>query len=290
MSDAAEQVAIVPMDKLVTESSKLYSLPDVYLKIKSIIADPDSQISELNDVLSTDPSLCARLLRISNSAFFGLSNKVETISRAIQIIGFKHIHNLVVATSIARAFDGLSTDTVNIQQFWMSSVERALLARILASKQTLLDAERLFVGGLLMDIGHLVMYEHVPEMMETAIIRAEAEGKPLHVLEIELLGFDAAELGAALANHWQLPESLCNLIRYQDQPELSEEKQEAAIIFVAKQLAGTVPEPESVKMVFDSLPAGVRNTLDLTPEGCEQLLFDGLGELSETLEMIIPQG
>lgn len=290
MSDAAEQVAIVPMDKLVTESSKLYSLPDVYLKIKSIIADPDSQISELSDVLSTDPSLCARLLRISNSAFFGLSNKVETISRAVQIIGFKHIHNLVVATSIARAFDGLSTDTVNIQQFWMSSVERALLARILASKQTLLDAERLFVGGLLMDIGHLVMYEHVPEMMETAIIRAEAEGKPLHVLEIELLGFDAAELGAALANHWQLPESLCNLIRYQDQPELSEEKQEAAIIFVAKQLAGTVPEPESVKMVFDSLPADVKNTLDLTPEGCEQLLFDGLGELSETLEMIVPQG
>lgn len=290
MSDAAEQVAIVPMDKLVTESSKLYSLPDVYLKIKSIIADPDSEISELSDVLSTDPSLCARLLRISNSAFFGLSNKVETISRAVQIIGFKHIHNLVVATSIARAFDGLSTDTVNIQQFWMSSVERALLARILASKQTLLDAERLFVGGLLMDIGHLVMYEHVPEMMETAIIRAEAEGKPLHVLEIELLGFDAAELGAALANHWQLPESLCNLIRYQDQPELSEEKQEAAIIFVAKQLAGTVPEPESVKMVFDSLPADVKNTLDLTPEGCEQLLFDGLGELSETLEMIVPQG
>lgn len=290
MSDAAEHVAIVPMDKLVTESSKLYSLPDVYLKIKSIIADPDSQISELSDVLSTDPSLCARLLRISNSAFFGLSNKVETISRAVQIIGFKHIHNLVVATSIARAFDGLSMDTVNIQQFWMSSVERALLARILASKQTLLDAERLFVGGLLMDIGHLVMYEHVPEMMGTAIIRAEAEGKPLHVLEIELMGFDAAELGAALANHWQLPESLCNLIRYQDQPELSEEKQEAAIIFVAKQLAGTVPEPESVKMVFDSLPAEVKNILDLTPESCEQLLFDELGELSETLEMIVPQG
>jgi len=290
MSDAAEQVAIVPMDKLVTESSKLYSLPDVYLKIKSIIADPDSQISELSDVLSTDPSLCARLLRISNSAFFGLSNKIETISRAVQIIGFKHIHNLVVATSIARAFDGLSSDTANIQQFWMASVERALLARILASKQAFLDAERLFVGGLLMDIGHLVMYEHMPEMMETAIIRAEAEGRPLYAVETELLGFNAAELGAALAKHWQLPESLCNLIRYQDQPELSEDKQEAAIIYVAKKLAGTVPEPESVKMVFDSIPVDVKNTLDLTPQSCEQLLFDELGELSETLELIIPQG
>jgi len=290
MSDTAEQTAIIPMDKLVSESSKLYSLPDVYLKIKSILADPGSQISDLRDVLSTDPSLCARLLRISNSAFFGLSNKVETISRAVQIIGFKHIHNLVVATSIARAFDGLSSDTANIQQFWVSSVERALLARILSSRQRSPDSERLFVGGLLMDIGHLVMYEHIPEAMETAIIRAEAEGKPLHTLEKKLLGFDAAELGAALAKHWQLPESLCNLILYQDQPELSEEKQEAAIIYVAKQLAGTVPEPESVKMVFDSIPADVKETLSLTAQDCEDILFEELEELSETLEMIIPQG
>lgn len=290
MSDAAEQVALISMDKLVTESSKLYSLPDVYLKIKSIIADPNSQIIELSDVLSTDPSLCARLLRISNSAFFGLSNTVETISRAVQIIGFKQIHNLVVATSIARAFDGLSSDTANIQKFWMSSVERALLARILAGKQAFLDAERLFVGGLLLDIGHLVMYEHVPEIAEQAILRAELEGKPLHVLETELLGFNAAELGAALAKHWQLPESLSNLILYQDQPELSENKLEAAIIYAAKQLAGTVPEVESVKMVLDSIPADVKEILSLTPQGCEELLFDVLGELSETLEMIIPQG
>ncbi|MEH6357640.1 MAG: HDOD domain-containing protein [Pseudomonadales bacterium] len=290
MSDAAEQVALVPMGKLVTASSKLYSLPDVYLKIKSIIADPNSQISELGNVLSTDPSLCARLLRISNSAFFGLSNSVDTISRAVQVIGFKHIHNLVVATSITRAFDGLSSDTVNIQQFWMSSVERALLARILASRQRFPDAERLFVGGLLLDIGHLVMYEHMPEMMEDAILRAEVESRPLHVLETELLGFNASELGAALAKHWQLPESLSNLILYQDQPELSENQLEAAIIYVAKQLAGTVPETESVQMVFDSLPANVKETLSLTPQTCEQLLFEVLGELSETLELIIPQG
>lgn len=289
MSDAAEQIVLAPMDKLVTESSKLYSLPDVYLKMKSIIADPDSQISELSDVLSTDPSLCARLLRISNSVVFGLSYTVDTISRAVQVIGFKHIHNLVVATSISRAFDGISSDKVNIQKFWIASVERALLARALASKQRFTDAERLFVGGLLLDIGHLVMYEHESEIMENAIQRAETENKPLHVLETELLGFNASELGAALAKHWQLPESLSTLILCQDQPQLSENKLESAIIYVAKQLAGTVPEPESVQMAFDLLPASVKDILGLTPQICEQLLLEVLDELTETLEMIVPQ-
>jgi len=95
------------------------------------------------------------------------------------------------------------------------------------------------------------MYEHIPETAEEVITRAEVEGKALHTVETELLGVNVLELGAALAKHWQLPESLCNLTRYQDQPELSEEKQEAAIIFVAKQLAGTVPEPKLVKIELE---------------------------------------
>ena len=84
MNEAAQQIPIVSMDRLVTESSRLYSLPDIYLKVKNIITDPESELSELGDALMTDPSLSARLLRIANSAFYGLSNKVDTISRKTQ--------------------------------------------------------------------------------------------------------------------------------------------------------------------------------------------------------------
>ena len=148
----------------------------------------------------------------------------------------------------------------------------------------------MFVGGLLLDIGHLVMYEHIPESVQQAIELADAEMKPLHLAEVELFGFSAAELGASLAKHWQLPETLCDQVLYQDQPELAENKVEAAITHVAKQLAGTVPEADAVAQVFDALSADVKETLGLTKQGCEQLLADALGELSETLELIIPQG
>ena len=287
MNQAAQQFPVVSMERLVTESSKLYSLPDVYLKVKSIIDDPDSEISELGDALMTDPCLSARLLRIANSAFYGLASKVDTISRAVQIIGFKQINNLVVATSISHAFDGLSSEKVNIDKFWMASVERALVARVIAEWKRFPESERLFVGGLLLDIAHLVMYEHIPGFVEQVIERVEADSKPLSQVEVDVLGFNAAELGASLAKHWQLPETLCDQILYQDQPKLAENKVEAAIMHVAKQLAGTVPETEAIASVFDAIPGDVKETLGLSAQNCEQFLADALGELSETLELII---
>lgn len=287
MNEAVQQLPAVSMERLVAESSRLYSLPDVYLKVKSIIDDPDSEISELGQALMTDPSLSTRLLRIANSAFYGLASKVDTISRAVQVIGFKQINNLVVATSITHAFEGLSSDKVSTDKFWMVSVERALVARVIAEWKRFPESERLFVGGLLLDIGHLVMYEHIPGFVQQVIERADIESKPLSQIEIEVLGFSAAELGASLAKHWQLPEILCDQILYQDRPELAENKIEAAIMHVAKQLAGTVPETEAVEMAFDAIPSDVKETLGLSAQNCEQFLADALGELSETLELII---
>jgi len=290
MNEAEQHTALISMDKLVSASSRLYSLPDIYLKVRDIISDPKSQIKELGDVLMVDPGLSARLLRISNSAFFGLTNKVDTISRAVQVIGFQHIHNLVVATSITNAFKGVSNDIMSIESFWIASVERALVARILAKRKGFTESERMFVGGLLLDIGHLVMYEHIPDAAQEAINHANAQFKPLHLAEVELLGFSAAELGSALARKWQLPDSLSNQILYQDQPEMAEYKAEAAMMYVAKRLAGTVAETDAVSLAFDMIPADVKAVLDLTFEDCEQVLAETLGELSETLELIIPQG
>lgn len=289
MSETAQQqLAEVSMDQLVTQASRLYSLPDVYLKVKHIIDDPNSEVRQLGDALMTDPSLSTRLLTIANSAFYGLCSKVDTITRAVQVIGFRQIHSLVVATSITHAFKGLSSETVNIEKFWMASVERALLARTLAESKCFPEAERMFVGGLLLDIGHLVMYEHVPEMVQQTMDIAEAQLKPLHVVEREILGFSAAELGASLARHWQLPDSLANQILYQDTPDLADNKIEVAITHVAKQLAGTVPESDAIAEVFHTLSAGVKETLGLSQQDCEDTLLTAMDRLSDTLELIIP--
>ena len=264
-------------------------MPDVYFRLQEIIADPEAPISDLSDALMTDPGLTARLLRISNSAFYGLQQKVDTISRAVQVLGFNSVSELVIATSVSNVFIDSDSSALSMESFWMASVERALIARELAKKMRLPDQERMFVGGLLLDIGHLVMQEHIPEELTRAREYAAANSMPLHVVEVNTLGFSAAELGSALARHWQLPDALASQILYQDTPEQAPENQrEAMVMHVAKNLAGTPPEPETVRMAYDALPAAVTEALRLDVEHYEQLLADALGGLSNTLDLILP--
>ncbi len=278
------------LSEIVNSSSSLYSLPDIYFRVRDIINDPESEMRQLSEVLINDPGLSARLLRIANSPIFGLVARIDTITRAVQVIGFQHIYDLVIATSITKTFQGVSNDIMSIDAFWIASIERALIARKLAEHTGISDCERLFVGGLLLDIGHLVLYEHKPEEAQRAIIMAEQQGKPLHLAEREILGFSAAELASALAREWSLPEQFSNLIFYQDCPELATENQlETIIVHTAKQLAGTVAEPEATQIAYDSIPVTSKTALNLSLEDLEQLLADAMSGISETLDIILPQ-
>jgi HD-like signal output (HDOD) protein len=278
------------LSEIINSGASLYSLPDIYFRVRDIINDPESEMSQLSDVLVNDPGLSARLLRIANSPLFGLAATIDTITRAVQVIGFQHIYDLVIATSITKAFQGVSNNVMSMDTFWMASIERALIARKLAEHIGIWDSERLFVGGLLLDIGHLVLYEHKPEEAQNAIIMAEQQGKPLYLAEREILGFSAAELASALAQEWSLPEQFSNLILYQDCPELAEENQlESIIVHTAKQLAGTVPEPEAIQIAYDTIPATSKTALNLSLEDLEQLVSDALSGISETLGLILPQ-
>ncbi len=277
------------LSEIVTSTASLYSLPDIYFRVRDIIVDPESEMSQLSDVLVNDPGLSARLLRIANSPLFGLVARIDTITRAVQVIGFQHIYDLVIATSITKTFRGVRNDIMSIDAFWVSSIERALLARRLAEREGTSGCERLFVAGLLLDIGHLVLYEARPEAAQRAILQADTRGKPLHVAEREILGFSAAELGAALAQQWRLPEQFGNLILYQDRPERADENQlESYIMHTARHFAGTVPEPDAIQLGYDTLPAQAKRMLNLDMEDIEPLLTDAMNGLAETLDLILP--
>lgn len=280
-----------PLHDIVTSTASLYSLPDIYFRVRDIIVDPESEMSELSEVLVNDPGLSARLLRIANSPLFGLVTRIDTITRAVQIIGFQHIYDLVIATSITKTFRGVRNDIMSIDAFWVASIERALIARRLAERQGISSCERLFVAGLLLDIGHLVLYEARPEAAQQAILQADTRGKPLHVAERDILGFSAAELGGALAREWHLPDQFSNLILHQDYPERAEENRlESYIMHTAKHFAGTVPEPEAIQPRYHALPAQAKRTLNLDMDDIEPLLTDAMSGLAETMDLILPRG
>lgn len=191
--------------ELLNGAVELATLPAVYARVKAVVDDPESSLTDLSQVVAADPVLTARLLRIVNSVYFGLMSRVETASHAVSILGMRQLHDIVLATAIASQFQGIHPGTMDMRRYWSNSVMRALIARAAAEAGGLRDSERLFVMGLMADIGHLVIYQRLPTQAEEALLTARETGRPLHEVERERMGCDYGEVGALLVERWQLP-------------------------------------------------------------------------------------
>ena len=232
--------------ELVADTVKLVSLPAVYLRAREMMADPHVPLRRVGEVIASDPAMTARLLRIANSAYFGFAARIETAVRAVTILGTQQVHDLLLATSLATAFSDTDSDVLDVEEFWRDSMRCALAARLIAARCNVLDSERLFVEGLLHDIGHLVMFDKLPALTREAMVQARHEGTPLHRVERDLLGFDYAEAGAVLLAAWNLPDGLCEAVRWHVEPKMAENfALEAAIVHIARALTRAAPEDES---------------------------------------------
>lgn len=218
----------------VLRDSQLITLPEVYIKLQQIIYNDDFSLSEITEVISYDPAITARLLRMVNSSFFGLASRIDTVSHAVNYLGAQQVHDLVLATSIAQSFNDMNNEAFNLHQFWHQSVYCAVAARELAVLCNVLDSERLFVTGLLHDIGHLMMRQSIPELTQQAENDAQQQNISLSKAEKNLIGFDFTAVGAQLLKNWNLPDSLTNSIKFQLLPTLVDDFQlETAILNIA---------------------------------------------------------
>src|SRR3989338_3244754 len=159
---------------LVQSVSGLVTLPDVFIRINQLVNDPDSSIDDITKAVSRDPSFTVRLLKVANSPFYGFPSAIDTVSKAVSVIGTTQIRNLALSMSAARTFAGLPNDLVSMDNFWHHSLYCALVARILARQAGKCDPEALFTAGLLHDIGELIIFNRLPEQAkESLLIRSE---------------------------------------------------------------------------------------------------------------------
>ena len=207
----------------VINATTFFSLPDVYLRLKNILDDPDFAMAEVAVVISHDPSITLRLLRMVNSSFYGFTQTIDTVSRAIMLLGVQQIHDIVLATSVAETFKGMSSEVMDVGRFWRCSVYCAVACRQLAILCGACDKEKLFVAGLLHDIGHLAMYQALPETCQQALFSAQKTRQPLFQIEQKLLGFDYAHIGAHIIEQWHLSETFKETTGYQVMPEKAEQ-------------------------------------------------------------------
>jgi len=223
----------------------LASPPTLYLRLRQLLNDPQYTLGDIADLVTTDPALTARILRIANSAYFGGLEGVDTVRRALVVLGSRQIHDIVLATSVISRFSGIPTRLVNMHSFWQASVHAAAAAKLLAERCFIFDSERMFTAGLLAQLGELVLYLRVPSVMADVLEIARRDDQPVHLVERELLGFDYAEVGGELFSAWQLPSSLVEPVRHHTNPVAAAERMlEASIVAIAVTLAahiGPVP-------------------------------------------------
>ena len=161
MPPEEEQTPVV--QTLIDDIGELISLPEVVLKINEMVNSEDTSAVEIAEVISHDPALSTRILKIANSSLYGGQRQIDSITRAVTLLGTKQIRDLVMATTAAKVFDGIPNEVISVEDFWHHSLYCALLARELAKLSKKVNADTMFTAGLLHDIGHLVMFNRVPE-------------------------------------------------------------------------------------------------------------------------------
>lgn len=278
-------------NELAGEVSTLFSLPDLVLRACTVMDSPTADAQDLIEVIELDANLAATVLRLANSALYGARGRIETLSRAVALIGHDALRNLVLATAAVRSFRDIPDEFVDMDVFWDNSATSGVLARLIAGECRMKDGEALFLAGLLHGVGRLVFYARRPAEYREALREANTNGIPLAEAEQKVFGFSHAELGAALLEGWGLPEKLCVTVRHQLEPAAAASfEREIAVVHLAGDMAEilapclkTDHEPETY--IPDAQASLSMQRLGLTPATLMEINLEALGASLEVAEI-----
>jgi putative nucleotidyltransferase with HDIG domain len=262
------------------------SRAEVIRSVMSLTANLDAGIGELSDAISTDPALTGKILRLSNSPFYGRMRQVASLEQAIMILGFQTIRSLVVATSTAAMFKS-GKDKQLQDDLWRHSLAVAVASRIIAQRNNVSLSEEAFITGLMHDIAKPVLLQRFPDEYKPVIEAIRDGGQDEIEVEREMLGFTHADLCVHILEHWNFPVELTRAAgRHHDydgtslnDPDIAIEPKEVAlsrIVCLANELA------KAQGYTFVGRPA-----LDLSAMSATEYLGldgDAFSEIGEALD------
>lgn len=213
----AAQVAKLALSKI----GDIATLPEVTTRIITVVDDPKSTARDLHNIIKNDPALASKILKVVNSAFYGLPGQVSEIDRAIVLLGLSAVKNIAISASISRLFTAERiSDKFTARDIWKHSVAVAVATRQIAvqlGKRAF--AEEAFLAGLIHDLGILVERQAFPEALAEVIREASRCNRPFYELEQEIIGADHQMLGSALGAKWKFPRGLQTVLGYHHKVE-----------------------------------------------------------------------
>ncbi len=270
--DLAPPRAPLAAAEILHQSGDLPALPRAALHILSVIEDPRTTATRLERAVAMDQALTAKILRIANSPFYGAVREIKTVSEAIVRLGFVTIRNWTLVTATRSVFLGAGAGLL-FQKIWRQSVLSAMAAQLVAQSVRRAEPETVFVGGLMQNIGQLVLARSHLDLFHQVLTVSAAEGLPYHVVEQELLGFDHGDLGALLIKEWNLSEELEQGVRWHhrlDHPDIAC-RDLAAMIALGEDIAACTSsaDPEADDMRHEHSRAAA--LLGVSAEGFRRL-------------------
>ncbi len=209
------------INKMISSLGELPSSPKIVSAVMRLTSDPDTDLNSLEKLLSADQSMAAKLLKLSNSSFYGQRKSVSTLKQAILIIGFYTLRSLVVATSIHGLYSNKNGDSIE-NKLWEHSLASAIVCRLLAQKLGHIHVEEIFMAGLLHDIGKLVIAQKLRSKYEEVCRKVESDTLKFVDVEEQELGFSHCDVGMMLLNKWNLPQELSNAVYLHHEPKLED--------------------------------------------------------------------
>ncbi|MDY6792466.1 MAG: HDOD domain-containing protein [Thermodesulfobacteriota bacterium] len=237
IADAKEKLITDLRNNIAYQKIKLPEIPSTVFELNEIIANPLASADDIARVVSKSPSLTAILLKIVNSPVYAFPTRVDTISRAVTLIGTQEISGLALGISVISIFKDIPQDMIDMHLFLKHSLICAIISRVLCAYKNITQTEQLFVSGLLHDIGRLVLYKYYPEPFKQILFRAESSKELLHTQEKKGLGCKHTDIGKDLLKKWKIPLSIGNNVFYHHNPSGANNQAHATIVHLADIIA-----------------------------------------------------
>jgi HD-like signal output (HDOD) protein len=207
------------VESIIEATDHLKPISDVAGKVLALLDDPDCGVSDLSDIIRHEPALTANLLKLANSAYFGLPGKIIDAKQAIVYLGMSQVVDLVLLVSCSNSFSG-SHEGYGLKagELWKSAVSGAIIANDLAQLKGLKQGSLIFTGALLRDIGKVVLDQFINPAISKIMDRVTDQSITFAEAERQVLGFDHVQVGAMVAKNWNFPDALQCVIRYYHSP------------------------------------------------------------------------
>ncbi|KAB2888583.1 MAG: GGDEF domain-containing protein [Desulfobulbaceae bacterium] len=272
------------------ERIRLPSPPAIALKILEAVRQEDNSFDDLAEIVMTDPALVARIMKLANSSFYGLPNRVDSLAKATTLIGIQNLKNIALSFVIIKDFQDAPQGSFDLNVFWKRAVCSAVSAEVLASHVEHKDHD-IFISALLQDIGILVMFLSDPSTYTELLDTKRISGKSICEAEMEYFGTDHAEIGSYLLGTWNLPETITGPILYHHSQEpVDTHRNSSMILGFADKIAAIYHGTQSNRKAIE-VRQGLKRLYHFQDEYIDGII-DTIGDKSrEVLEFFaIPPG